>query len=118
MIRSPRTARKNLPKRSIIAQAIAGPVSPVAILRYILVGRVSVFILVAPTSISVVPNSPRALDHASTPAPIMEFFANGSVISMNVFKFPSPRLPAMISYRGSYAASRLHAAKIVMNICL
>lgn len=65
------------------AAAIARSRSPQDIFRYSDIGRVSVFIRVAPATIRAAPNSPIPFDHVMIPPAISPFFDIGSVVCRN-----------------------------------
>lgn len=68
---------------------------------YIAIGIVWVFPGIFPHTISVAPNSPRALANERINPPKRPGNARGSVIEKNVFILDAPRFIAVFSYNGS-----------------
>ena len=73
---------------------IAFSTSAVARLKKIAMGRVSVFIAVAPASVTVAPNSPTARAHVKIPAAISPFPESGSVTLKNARNLLHPSVLA------------------------
>jgi hypothetical protein len=84
----------------MVAAAIARSRSPQDIFRYRDMGRVSVFIRVAPATIRAAPNSPIPFDHVITPPARRPFFDIGSVVRKNACIGLQPSVWATYSYLG------------------
>ena len=84
----------------MVAAAIARSRSPQDIFRYRDMGRVSVFIRVAPATMRAAPNSPIPFDHVIIPPARRPFFDIGSVVRKNACIGLQPSVWATYSYLG------------------
>jgi len=84
----------------MVAAAIASSRSLQDMFRYRDIGRVSVFIRVAPASIRAAPNSPIPFDQVMIPPAMSPFFDMGSVVCRNACIGLQPSVWATYSYLG------------------
>src|SRR3712207_3885674 len=86
---------------SILATANAASKSPQDKFKYKEIGRVSVFILVAPAIIKTAPKAPNALAHVITILAVTPFLANGSVTLKKASALEHPKVLETNSILGS-----------------
>ena len=84
----------------IVAAAMAKSSSPQDMFRNSEMGNVSVFILVAPATISAAPNSPIPFDHVIMEPAQSPFFDIRSVTRQNACASVQPSVSATCSYLG------------------
>jgi len=97
----------------MVAAAIARSRSPLDIFRYRDIGRVSVFIRVAPATMRAAPNSPIPFDQVITPPARRPFFDIGSVVRRNAWIGVQPSVWATYSYLGLIPSN---VERIIRNI--